>query len=561
MFDSGLPISVRRVKFRMFCVLILIHAGISLSPKIASAQLSPGKLTLAHEHLEGVRRCNSCHKLGDRNIVSKCLECHREIASSQEREHGLHALQGYANCNECHVEHQGRDHDLVFWPQGESGFDHGSIGYRLEGKHAELTCARCHTARYIADPSPLVSAGKDLERTRMGLRTSCTDCHDEVHVPAFSGICTECHDQNAWKPVPGFKHNATAFPLTGRHEPVPCLKCHPPLDEASPVAGAAKFRGVAHTACTDCHRDPHDGRLGSRCTDCHSTTGWSTVAGEGFDHDRTRYPLRGRHASVRCERCHATSDKRPTFAACTDCHDDVHRGNSNDRPRLTRCEECHDVDGFRPARYALDRHRTSAYPLEGAHLATPCAACHRPEDNRDRPFALMLDHGACTACHDDPHGRPSAGGVRLCTTCHDQGTWRSPRFDHATTGYTLVDRHAQAACLACHRGADDTPPVFTTTPTACASCHDDIHLGQFAVAGEPELRCDRCHVTVDWYAERFDHDSHSRFALRGGHESVACARCHVPLDQPGGRSLIFKPLTMECADCHKSTPVPTGGNP
>ena len=165
MFDSGLPISVRRVKFRMFCVLILIHAGISLSPKIASAQLSPGKLTLAHEHLEGVRRCNSCHKLGDRNIVSKCLECHREIASSQEREHGLHALQGYANCNECHVEHQGRDHDLVFsvgrcrpdeFPPGVSRF--ANLGKRFarailygDGKNRRDALA----ASRVANPNSL----------------------------------------------------------------------------------------------------------------------------------------------------------------------------------------------------------------------------------------------------------------------------------------------------------------------------------------------------------------------------------------------------------------------
>jgi hypothetical protein len=101
-------------------------------------------------------------------------------------------------------------------------------------------------------------------------------------------------------------------------------------------------------------------------------------------------------------------------------------------------------------------------------------------------------------------------------------------------------------------------PVFAKTDAVCAGCHVDIHGGQFVVDGE--VRCERCHDTVDWFAARFDHELGSRFPLRGGHEGVACERCHAPLTQPGTRSLLFKPQDTECIACHKAATVSPGGD-
>ncbi len=136
------------------------------------------------------------------------------------------------------------------------------------------------------------------------------------------------------------------------------------------------FAGLAHANCTDCHRDPHAGALGPRCTECHTTAGWKQVLGKGFDHDRTRYPLRGRHATVGCAKCHQEKGPKPAFARCTDCHRDEHGGKARRRPGWLACERCHTVDGFRPSRFALADHDTTAYPLQGAHRAVPCGLCH-----------------------------------------------------------------------------------------------------------------------------------------------------------------------------------------
>lgn len=55
-----------------------------------------------------------------------------------------------------------------------------------------------------------------------------------------------------------------------------------------------------------------------------------------FDHNKTRFPLTGKHKRVTCENCHKTTLK-DTPRDCIACHkkDDVHRG------RRPKCENCH----------------------------------------------------------------------------------------------------------------------------------------------------------------------------------------------------------------------------
>lgn len=521
----------------------------------AWAQLSPGDLSRSHESLEGLRRCTECHRLGDRKVSGKCLECHTSIARRRDLGKGLHAGTEYATCTDCHVEHQGRDHDLIHWVGGPASFDHAKTGYRLEGRHATVECRTCHRAELVADAAELSLAGKDLNRTYLGLDTACGACHAEPHRPPFEQACSRCHGQDAWKPAEGFDHAATAFPLTGKHADAACDRCHVPLDEAAPVPGANRYRGVAHAACTDCHTDHHQGRLGPNCTDCHTTASWAVAGTADFDHDRTRYPLRGRHATLACDRCHGMDRPRPGFDRCIDCHKDQHEGARRNRADLQRCEDCHDVQGFRPSRYPLAKHAEAAFPLAGAHLAVACDQCHRR--SADGPVALQLAHDDCTACHADPHG-PAPQEGRSCTGCHAVEGWRPVVFDHAVTGTVLTDAHARAACAACHAGtAPDGAPRFEATPTACAACHVDVHGGQFATDGAPPA-CDRCHVTRDWFAERFDHERDSRFPLRGGHERVACEACHQPLEGPAARSLRFKPVATACEACHVPGTVDQG---
>lgn len=553
----------------------------------ARAQLSPGPLSRPHAKLEGLKKCNECHELGNREVKGRCAGCHQEIAAEQASGRGLHAGAEHANCVACHTEHHGTDYELVFWKGGPEKFDHREVKWELTGAHAKLACRKCHNADYIARPAPLRERGKDLARTYLGLSTECLSCHGDHHRGQFRTgdavrACTDCHNTIAYKPAVGFDHAKSAFPLTGRHQKVDCQKCHPALPAAADDRGRPathRYAPVAHALCTDCHKDPHVGQLGPDCLKCHTTEGWKQINGAGFDHARTKYPLTGRHVGVACASCHGGGKQKPAFAACRDCHRDAHAAGALQRPALLACETCHTVEGFAPARYGLEQHAKSPYPLRGAHQAVPCLGCHQPlkeAAGRPAPYARAVNlkpaAARCVDCHRDPHGSQgdrfavdAAAGA--CLVCHVEDSWRKVAFDHGRAEWKLEGRHRQVACTACHKPVPATAqkPLalpFKVAERHCAACHRDVHQGQFAdkpVPGTQAPDCARCHVATDWLAEKFDHEKDSRFPLRGGHERTACGKCHLPVAAAQPRLLHYKPLPVDCRACHVNVPAAQKG--
>ena len=61
---------------------------------------------------------------------------------------------------------------------------------------------------------------------------------------------------------------------------------------------------------------PH-GNLSVPCQNCHTASAWKPIrAVPEFDHNQTRYPLRGMHAAVTCTQCHVKmvfSNVRPAL--------------------------------------------------------------------------------------------------------------------------------------------------------------------------------------------------------------------------------------------------------
>ena len=119
--------------------LILLTAGASVS-----AQISPGKLTESHAHLEGLSNCTKCHLLGEKVSNEKCLDCHREIAARIKDRKGYHfsPVVRANDCSKCHSEHHGRNFQMIHLDTGE--FSHAETGYDLLGAHAGLSCKVCH---------------------------------------------------------------------------------------------------------------------------------------------------------------------------------------------------------------------------------------------------------------------------------------------------------------------------------------------------------------------------------------------------------------------------------
>jgi hypothetical protein len=540
---------------------------------VAVAQISPGPLARPHAELEGLRNCTLCHELGSGVTAERCLACHGALAARLADDAGWHAQEKVRgrDCAACHGDHHGRDFEMIEWEGGREAFDHGQTGWPLEGAHGRAACDDCHRpgllpADWLAR-HPEVAPG----RSHLGLRTACVACHADEHGGQFAGSadpgstdCAACHGKETWQEAGGFDHDRSAYPLDGAHRRVSCSACH--RSEPRPVGADAgfrvdadrrgprmvRYRGLAHGSCTDCHRDPHGGALGMDCAGCHTTASFTSGA-QGFDHELTRWPLRGAHATLDCEACHRHPDgtplRRPAFERCEACHRDPHGGQFARRQGGDDCRACHGMERFLPPGFGLAEHRS--WPLEGAHLAVACNDCHRPgEDGMTR---FLFGDTRCEACHANPHGTQIAApvsGQDRCAACHDMEGWDAVTWDHGLSRFPLQGRHSDLACGACHRPASAAGGVrLAPLPTACAGCHTDVHGGQFATAQEG-TDCARCHGPADWGATGFDHGRDAAFTLDGAHADLPCAACHRPEWIDGKERVRWKPIPFRCSDCH-----------
>jgi hypothetical protein len=559
---------------------LLLAAALALGAAALGAQISPGPLSAPHSGLEGSTTCLSCHRAGQAVDPALCYACHKALGEQVAAGRGLHAGDDFRRCERCHSEHNGREFRLVdFGKGGEAGFDHARTGWRLEGKHAGLGCRQCHRADRVAAAVRAAEPQKDLARTYLGLPTACTACHADPHRGSLSTACTDCHDAASWKNV-RFDHARTRYPLTGRHAPVACLQCHRQADPAAKTLELGQFRNRALPACAECHRDPHAGRLGANCATCHSTADWRTVARTDFDHERTAYPLRGKHRAVACASCHPGGQglRVPGFERCETCHRDAHAGQLARVAGRGACADCHTVDAFSPARYGPADHATARFALAGAHRAVPCPACHRPVAAALLPPPFQRGAAgpltqyrfadtSCRSCHADPHrgALDRYAGPQGCSACHSEEAWRAVRFDHSKSRYPLAGRHLAVPCASCHPRDAAGALVLTGRPLDCAGCHRDVHAGQLAraTAGGPVQDCARCH-TVDGFrpATGFDHQRDSQFPLDGRHARVACERCH-PAERVAGTEapvVRYRPRPRDCAGCHGPTGRPGGSS-
>lgn len=436
--------------------LVLVLAGIVAPMLAAHAQslfeklVIPGDLIEGHAKLE--KDCGQCHEPFDRKSQRRlCLACHKDVASDIDGSTGFHGRRrdvAGVECRHCHTEHQGRTADIVRLDR--QTFNHQSTDFPLGGRHRSTRCEGCH---------------KQAEKHRAAPLT-CYGCHksDDRHKGALGPECASCHNVEGWRKTRSFDHGKTRFPLEGAHQKVACAVCHV----------GERYKDLPRQ-CIDCHRihDRHQGRYGDKCERCHNSKEWKGVK---FDHDKTKFPLRGGHKTIKCDTCHTGdlyADKLATN--CASCHgrSDPHKGQLG-----SRCERCHNEAGWRQ-KVAFD-HDITRFPLIGLHSGVACEECHRSPAYKATP-------SVCSACHKDTHH-----GARLgpdCGRCHNPNGWRLWRFDHnRQTRFPLDGAHAGLDCHSCHK----TPSAAkVTASTACHGCHaeDDAHHGAFGRA------CDKCHST------------------------------------------------------------------
>ncbi len=297
--------------------------------------------------------------------------------------------------------------------------------------------------------------------------------------------------------------------------------------------------GVAHAQVTGGTHSPH-GNLNVPCQNCHTASAWKPIrAIPEFDHNQTKYPLRGMHQSVACTQCHV----KPVFSnvgqRCQDCHADIHK-----RQLGANCEQCHTVRGWQVSIQQVQQHN-NRFPLTGAHAAVDCDSCHKGVATSQ--FQTMSTE--CVSCHlnefkttTNPN-HAQAGFSTTCTNCHGTDTWLNASFDHNSVGFPLSGGHAvpPRQCADCHVNNN-----YNLTSTTCISCH----LKDFQSTTNPNhvaanfpSNCAQCHTTVAWQPATFDH-SLVNFALTGAHTVPPrqCTDCHVNNN--------YNLTSTTCVSCH-----------
>ncbi len=463
---------------------------------------------------------------------------------------------------------------------------HSASGFDLTDPHGQLECTDCHDPR----------AG---EQRYLGRRAEdCAACHESPHGTQFdSGTfadfdCLACHDSKHFVPATfdAQAHARTDFPLADSHAEPGCADCH--LVSAEQPLGEVDFGAVARD-CEECHEDVHAGlfvearvELSAEpgCAECHRSTHFADVDAQAFEHELwTRFTLDGAHLLAACEACHERSAAPDSSGrrfgrvsqlfgepvdACATCHTNVHVGQMADTS--ADCASCHGTTRFDELDRELFEHGDqTGFELVGAHQRASCEVCHEPRaaaDQAGRRFGLVTEHfgakfEACSDCHDDPHqgrfdglqGPRSVDGRHGCARCHDQESFidgAREHFDHELwTSFALEEGHAELSCEQCHT-SPTTHSLGRTLGSNCAACHDDAHFGQFGT--RQENRCERCHESTASFAELiFDHQLDSRFLLDPDHAELECAACHKPWPlSDGGEAVRYKPLGLDCVDCH-----------
>ncbi len=187
------------------------------------------------------------------------------------------------DCNQCHSE---ENWNII---PAKILFKHSETKFNLVGQHQSVQCRSCH-------PSLVFSDQKE--------KTTCNNCHKDVHGNTVGSNCARCHSPNTWivENVAEI-HRSGRFPLLGNHAKAECSQCHKDVSKL-------RFDPLG-ISCFDCHQanymatqSPNHVKAGfsTDCQQCHAVNSpvWATTT---VDH--SFFPLVGGHAIANCFACHS----------------------------------------------------------------------------------------------------------------------------------------------------------------------------------------------------------------------------------------------------------------
>jgi nitrate/TMAO reductase-like tetraheme cytochrome c subunit len=443
---------------------------------------------------------------------------------------------------------------------GRSQFSPGDLSRAHHQFEGTQNCVKCH------------EVGKEISGQK------CLGCHTEIaslrnagrgfHARNASQQCIACHKEHLGIDAAtmkfdstGFDHNQSGYPLDGKHQAVACAACHnASFIRDTTIVNILKtsphrtYLGL-NTNCNTCHQDPHKGKFRQTCGSCHSTERWGKI--HGFDHSTTKFPLTGKHGTVACSKCHTSMKDDNTqqkvdfttkaFADCTPCHTTPHRAGFDRRT----CTSCHITETWSSVRSGSFDHSLTSYALEGRHQRVECASCHAKGPNRTYNDIFRPRDAKCSDCHADRHdGVFTAKYSNDCAVCHSVAGYSPSRITsarHSDFKFALTGGHLAIPCVQCHKPKGEKSR-FRFDPLECATCHADVHKGQFDHLMQGKS-CGSCHSTGSWKPAEYNHAA-TAFPLEGKHATTSCASCHKEITGTSMAKVKFLKLQRECSGCH-----------
>lgn len=327
----------------------------------------------------------------------------------------------------------------------------------------------------------------------------CLTCHGDLkkfHASVSAQKCVACHlehkgpEASLTRPaaMTSFDHTLTGMSLIGAHQKVACKTCH-----TTPIAKMVQ-------TCVGCHKDTHQGSLGTSCTACHSSTAWKPALHQRNEHTVS---MEGGHAKATCSSCHQKGKHLTPKVACSACHEEAHGGTK------AACDSCHVVKAWTPATFD---HSFCTCILPQKHQTVGCLGCHRE-------WSFTKTPSVCSGCHDQERKHEPLGE---CSLCHSAVSWKKNQFNHNQRAkFKLAGEHLKVACENCHPATGATQK-FRGVPQQCEGCHQkqgDAAHGNFGA-------CSTCHPTTDAFKPSpFSHAT-TGFPLVGRHGKVSCKDCH-----------------------------------
>ena len=377
------------------------------------------------------------------------------------------------------------------------------------------------------------------------------------HGAGFVTTCTDCHSTTGWKidtKKLSFNHITTKFQLVGQHLAIDCKMCHTSLDFSK-----------TPTECVSCHADMHNQTVGTDCGRCHTPNSW-VVNNITELHQRSRFPLVGKHVTADCFACHknATGNlfQAPASATlppnnsllqfgvigieCIDCHRDKYEATTRPKHTLpvysTDCVKCHKMTSFEWAGAGINH---NFFPLTAGHKINNCQDCHKtPNYSNTSP--------ECFSCHQPNYNstanpnHASIGFSTVCSDCHTTNPgWKPAEYkQHDSKSFPIYSGKHNGkwnSCSECH-----TNPASYLQYTCTSTCHPvgSMNNKHNNVNGysSSDPACFACHPSGS--SEGVFNHATSPFPLTGAHTTTECIKCHA-----NG----FAGTSPSCNSCHMAS--------